>query len=101
MTQHANPFLGPYNYFALARERKRTTRECVLKELPSPAPPPPSPRTLKIVLLRYFLSPGRCNYVYDGLGNLYKKSCGQTEVQYVIDPFGNPGADIIGQVKDF
>ncbi|KAJ7392606.1 hypothetical protein OS493_010257 [Desmophyllum pertusum] len=41
----------------------------------------------------------RCNYVYDGLGNLYKKSCGQTEVQYVIDPFGNPGADIIGQIS--
>ncbi|KAJ7392617.1 hypothetical protein OS493_010268 [Desmophyllum pertusum] len=41
----------------------------------------------------------RCNYVYDGLGNLYKKSCSQTEVQYVIDPFGNPGADIIGQIS--
>ena len=43
----------------------------------------------------------RCNYVYDGFGNLYKKTCGQNEVQYIIDPFGNPGADIVGQVKTF
>lgn len=45
--------------------------------------------------------PCRCNFVYDGLGNLYKKTCGQSEVQYIIDPFGNPGADVIGQVKLF
>lgn len=45
--------------------------------------------------------PCRCNFVYDGLGNLYKKSCGQSEVQYIIDPFGNPGADVVGQVKHF
>ena len=43
----------------------------------------------------------RCNYVYDGFGNLYKKTCGQNEVQYLIDPFGNPGADIVGQVENF
>lgn len=41
----------------------------------------------------------RCDYVYDGLGNLYKKKCGQAEEQYIIDPFGNPGADIIGKVR--
>jgi len=22
-------------------------------------------------------------------------------VQYIIDPFGNPGADVVGQVKHF
>jgi len=43
----------------------------------------------------------RCNFVYDGLGNWYKKTCGQSEVQYIIDPFGNPGADVVGQVKHF
>ena len=42
----------------------------------------------------------RCNFVYDSMGNLYKKTCGQTEVQYIIDPFGSPGADIVGKVKD-
>ena len=39
--------------------------------------------------------------MYDGFGNLYKKTCGQNEVQYLIDPFGNPGADIVGQVENF
>ena len=39
--------------------------------------------------------------MYDGFGNLCKKTCGQNEVQYIIDPFGNPGADIVGQVKTF
>ena len=42
----------------------------------------------------------RCNFIYDSLGNLYKKKCGQQEVQYIVDPFGNPGADIIGQVDE-
>ncbi|KAL9963573.1 hypothetical protein ACROYT_G027096 [Oculina patagonica] len=41
----------------------------------------------------------RCNFVYDSLGNLYKKTCGQTEVQYIVDPFGNPGADIVGKIS--
>ncbi|KAL9963565.1 hypothetical protein ACROYT_G027086 [Oculina patagonica] len=41
----------------------------------------------------------RCNFVYDSLGNLYKKTCGQTEVQYIIDPFGSPGANIVGQIS--
>ncbi|XP_022790519.1 uncharacterized protein LOC111330000 [Stylophora pistillata] len=40
----------------------------------------------------------RCKYAYDSFGNLYKKTCGQNEVQYIIDPFGNPGADIVGQI---
>jgi len=31
---------------------------------------------------------------------LYKKKCGQKEVQYIVDPFGNAGADIIGQVGE-
>ena len=31
---------------------------------------------------------------------MYKKKCGQEEVQYIVDPFGNPGADIIGQVDE-
>ncbi|XP_068683141.1 uncharacterized protein [Montipora foliosa] len=41
----------------------------------------------------------RCNFVYDGFGNLYKKTCGRSEVQYIIDPFGNPGADVVGQIS--
>ena len=57
----------------------------------------------KGVSLRFFLFVFiffRCNFAYDSIGNLYKKSCAQTEVQYIIDPFGNPGADIVGKVKD-
>ncbi|XP_078355806.1 uncharacterized protein LOC144640574 [Oculina patagonica] len=41
----------------------------------------------------------RCNFVYDSFGNLYKKTCDQTETQYIIDPFGNPGADIVGKIS--
>ena len=52
-------------------------------------------------MINCFFFSYRCNFVYDGLGNLYKKTCGQSEVQYIIDPFGNPAADVVGQVKDF
>ena len=61
--------------------------------------PPDSERLSKY--LTYCFCYYRCNYVYDGFGNLYKKTCGQNEVQYLIDPFGNPGADIVGQVENF
>ena len=39
-----------------------------------------------------------CSYIYDALGNIKKEICGPTETEYLIDPFGIFGADVIGKV---
>ena len=39
-------------------------------------------------------------YHYDALGNLYSKNCSDSSVyQYLIDPFGKYGADIVAEVR--
>jgi len=39
-------------------------------------------------------------YQYDALGNLYRKNCSDSSVfQYLIDPFGKYGADIVAEVS--
>ena len=53
-----------------------------------------APQQLILILLFY-----RCSYLYDALGNLYRKNCSDsTTFQYLVDPFGVFGADIIAEV---
>ena len=41
----------------------------------------------------------RCSYHYNALGHLHRKNCSDfTSFQYLIDPFGQFGADIIAEV---
>ena len=40
-----------------------------------------------------------CTIAYDALGNLKTETCGDTVNEYLIDPFGAFGADVIGKVK--
>ena len=38
-------------------------------------------------------------YHYDALGNLYRKQCSDgSDYQYLVDPFGTYGADIVAEV---
>ena len=39
-----------------------------------------------------------CTFSYDALGNLKTETCDDTVNEYLIDPFGIFGADIIGKV---
>ena len=39
-----------------------------------------------------------CTITYDALGNLKAETCGDTVNEYLIDPFGIFGADVIGKV---
>ena len=41
----------------------------------------------------------RCSYHYDAFGNLYTKNCTDGSHQYLIDPFGPFGSDVIGEVS--
>ena len=41
-----------------------------------------------------------CTITYDALGNLKSETCGETVNEYLIDPFGTFGTDIIGKVHD-
>ena len=41
-----------------------------------------------------------CTITYDALGNLKSETCGATVNEYLIDPFGTFGTDIIGKVHD-
>ena len=40
-----------------------------------------------------------CTITYDALGNLKTETCGDTVNEYLIDPFGVFGADVIGKVQ--
>jgi hypothetical protein len=41
----------------------------------------------------------RCSYHYDALGNLYRKNCSDsTSFEYLVDPFGEFGTDIVAEV---
>ena len=44
------------------------------------------------------ISTYRCSYLYDPLGNLYGKNCLNSSIEYLVDPFGRYGADIIAEV---
>ena len=49
-----------------------------------------------MTLIAYHCS---CSYHYDALGNLYRKNCSDSStVQYLVDPYGLFGADIIAEV---
>ena len=38
-------------------------------------------------------------YHYDALGNLYRKNCSDgSDYQYLVDPYGTYGADIVAEV---
>lgn len=42
----------------------------------------------------------RCSYQYDAMGNLFRKNCSDLTVyDYIIDPFGRTGSDIILEVR--
>ena len=41
----------------------------------------------------------RCQYLYDAFGNLNQKNCSSGTWQYLIDPFGAYGSEIIAEVK--
>ena len=49
---------------------------------------------MKIKLYIYI----RCTYTYDVFGNLNTKNCSDGYYQYLIDPFGMFGSDIIAEV---
>ena len=41
----------------------------------------------------------RCFYHYDALGNMYRKNCSDlSSFEYLVDPFGEFGADIVAEV---
>ena len=47
----------------------------------------------------YILFFCRCSYHYDALGNLYRKNCSDsTSFWYLVDPFGQFGADVVAEV---
>ncbi|KAK3709146.1 hypothetical protein QZH41_018059, partial [Actinostola sp. cb2023] len=41
----------------------------------------------------------RCDYIYDSLGNLYKRKCTSGETRFIVDPFSNLGGNVIAQVS--
>ena len=56
-----------------------------------------TPPNINFMLLKCYIY--RCSYHYDALGNLYKKTCSDsTSFRYLVDPFGQFGADIIAEV---
>ena len=43
----------------------------------------------------------RCSYQYDPIGNLYQKVCDDIyNTNYLVDPFGPFGPDIIAEVSE-
>lgn len=55
--------------------------------------------TLHVLQAMHVITLYRCTYHYDALGNLYNKNCSDSTVfQYLIDPFGKYGADIVAEV---
>ncbi|XP_048590560.1 uncharacterized protein LOC116611783 isoform X3 [Nematostella vectensis] len=51
------------------------------------------------VLMQTETANERCNYLYDALGLLYKKSCISGDTRYIVDPFGVYGVSTIGQIS--
>lgn len=41
----------------------------------------------------------RCTYHYDAFGNLNQKNCSSGSYQYIVDPFGLFGGDVIAEVS--
>ena len=40
-----------------------------------------------------------CTFSYDAMGNLYQMVCGTTTTDFLVDPFGLSGADIVTEVS--